>query len=60
MASRINEFQWQINCILTKSSKNTHLNIIGTKSTEAALVHSENHGILSLNSTDFYLEVNVV
>ena len=39
---------------------NTRMNIIGKNSTEVAPVHSENHGILSLNSTDFYLEVNVV
>ena len=49
MGSRTREFPRRIKCILTRGSKDTPVNIIGKKSTEAASIHSDFQGICPLN-----------
>ena len=60
VGSRIREFQRQIKSILTRGSKGTQVNIIGKKSTEAALIHSDFQGVVPLKVTVLHASVNRV
>ena len=58
VGSRTREFQRRIKCILTRGSKDTPMNIIGKKSTEAASIHSDFQGVVPLKVTVLHAEVN--
>ena len=52
VASRILEFQRQIKRILIRGSKDSHMNIIGKNSAQAASIHSKFQRIFSLNISE--------